>query len=116
VREAAGRRGLQSPGRVVDTAHAYKTMTTLKHHKWISGLLLISSVVSLLLFLQPRYFPTPPGMDGQALTAALRSGHSMYELFAGGAMQRSHFSDLSRSLVPAILVLTVALALWNFRL
>jgi hypothetical protein len=58
----------------------------------------------------------PPGIDGQALTAALSSGHSMYELFARGAMQRSHLSDLSRSLVPAILVLTVALALWTFGL
>ena len=91
-------------------------MTTLKHHKWISGLLLICSVVSLLLFLQMRYFPTPPGIDGQALTAAFSSGHSMYELFTRGVMQRSHFSDLSQSLVPAILVLTVALALWNFGL
>jgi hypothetical protein len=90
--------------------------TCPKHQRWISGLLLVSSVVSLLLFLQPRYFPTPPDMDGQALTAALSSGHSMYELFARGAMQRSHLSDLSRSLVPAILVLTVALALWTFGL
>jgi hypothetical protein len=74
----------------------------------ISGLLLVCSVGSLLLFLQSRYLPTPPGIDGQAL--------AMYERFTGGVVERSHYWHFSRSFVPAILVLTAALAVWNFRL
>jgi hypothetical protein len=90
--------------------------TTPKHHKWISSLLLICSLLSLMLFIQLKCFPTPPGSDGRALTAALNSGQSLYEMFAKGALQNSQFSDLGRCFVPAILVLTAALAAWNFSL
>jgi hypothetical protein len=90
-----------------------------KHHTLISGLLLICSVVSLLLFLQLRYYPGPPGINGQALEAAFSSGSSslqMYERFTGGTLARSQFWLFSRSFVPAVLVLTIALAVWNFRI
>ena len=90
-----------------------------KHHTLISGLLLICSVVSLLLFLQLRYYPAPPGISGQALAAAFSSGSSplqMYERYTGGTLTHSHFWQFSRSFVPAVLVLTVALAVWNFRM
>ena len=89
-----------------------------KHHTLISGLLLICSVASLLLFLQWRYYPAPPGINGQALAAAFSGSSSLqiYERFTGGTLVRSHFWQFSRSFVPAVLVLTVALAVWNFRI
>jgi len=90
--------------------------TPPKHHKLISSLLLICSLLSLILFIQIKYFPAPPGMDGQALTAALNSGQTAYELFTRGAFQRSHFSDLWHSVTPAMLIFTAALAAWNLSL
>ena len=93
--------------------------TSLKHRQLISGLLLVCSVVSLLLFFQLRYLPTPPGINGQALAAYFSGGHTtalqMYELFTGGVLERYPFWHFS-SLVPAILVLTAGLAVWNYRL
>ena len=82
--------------------------TSPKHRKLISSLLLVCSVGSLLLFLQSRYLPTPPGFEGQAL--------AMYERFTGGVVERSDFWHFSRNFVPAILVVTAALAVWNYRL
>jgi hypothetical protein len=94
-------------------------MSTPKHHKWISGLLLICSVVSLLLFLQSKCFLRPPGIDGQALAAAFtseRSSLELYSLFTGSAIAHSQFSIVSGLLAPTILLLTSILALWNFGL
>ena len=82
--------------------------TSPKHRKLISGLLLGCSVVSLLLYLLSAYLPTPPGINGQVL--------AMYERFTGGVAEHSHFWYCSRSIVPAVLVLTAALAVWNFRI
>jgi hypothetical protein len=82
--------------------------TSPKHRQLISGLLLVCSVVSLLLYLQLKFLATPPGIGGQ-------SAIQMYERFTGGVLERWPFWHFG-SLVPAILVLTAALAIWNYRL
>ena len=91
--------------------------TSSKDQRFISGLLLVCSVASLLLFLS--YAPKRPGIDGETLAAAFNT-HSvihMYELFAAGALERGHhFSLFNQTSVSAILILTAALALWNFAL
>jgi hypothetical protein len=81
--------------------------TSHKHRRLIGGLLLICSVGSLLLYLQARYLP-PPSANDQVL--------AMYERFTGGVAERTYFWHFSRSFVPAVLALTAALAVWNFRL
>ena len=91
--------------------------TAPKHHKLIGGLLLACSITSLLIFVECRYFAPPPGINGQALAAAFSSQSvSLYERFTGGAIVRSHLWHFASALVPAMLVLTAALAVWNFRL
>jgi hypothetical protein len=81
--------------------------TSPKHRQLISGLLLACSVVSLLLYLRMKYWAPPPGIGGQ-------SALQMYERFTGGVLEGAPFWHFG-SLVPAILVLTAALAAWNFR-
>ena len=76
--------------------------TSPKHRKLISSLLLVCSVVSLLLFFQVRYLPTP--------------SLQMYEQFSGGTLERYPLWLFSGSLVRVVLILTAALAVWNFRL
>jgi hypothetical protein len=82
--------------------------TSPKHRQLISRLLLVCSVVSLLLYLQMKYWATPPGVGGQ-------SAIQIYERLTGGVLEGWSFWHFG-SLVPAILVLTAALAAWNFRL
>jgi hypothetical protein len=92
-------------------------ITAPKHQRLIGGLLLICSLISLLMFLEWRYFAAPPGIDGQALAEAFSTQSAqMYERFTGGALARSHLWHFSGAFVPAMLVLTAALAVWNFRL
>lgn len=86
-------------------------MSTAPRHKLVGGLLLICSLLSLLLFLQARYFAPQPGIDGQALAAAFMQGR-----FTGGAMVHSHLWHVGAIIVPGMLLLTAGLAAWNFRL
>jgi hypothetical protein len=76
--------------------------TSPKHRRLVSGLLLACSVVSLLLFFQLRYLPTP--------------SLQMYEQFTGGTLRPYPFWLFTGSLVRGVLILTAALAVWNFRM
>jgi hypothetical protein len=91
--------------------------TSYHHRKFISGLLLFCSIVSLLFYLQLRYLPTPFDFDHRGVGASLSDRQSviqMYEMFTAGRLEHHPFMHFGGSFVPAILVLTAGLAVWNY--